>query len=55
LYNLHISKTPEAKLNKLKKVDKGTLISISKKVREIQKDPYQGEHYTLWEHIYSHD
>ena len=40
MYNLHISKTLEAKLNKLKKMDKGTLISISKKVRKIQKDPY---------------
>jgi len=40
LYGLYISKTLEAKLNKLKFVDKDTLISISKKVREIRKDPY---------------
>lgn len=40
MYNLYISKTLEAKLNKLKFVDKVILISISKKVCEIQKDPY---------------
>lgn len=40
MYSLYISETLESKLNKLKKVDKNTLIIISKKVREIQNDPY---------------
>ena len=40
MYNLFISETLEIKLEKLKKVDKDTLIIISKKVKEIQKNPY---------------
>jgi len=40
LYQLYISETLEAKLNRLEKSDKNTLIIISKNVREIQNDPY---------------
>ncbi|WP_048152889.1 type II toxin-antitoxin system RelE family toxin [Methanolacinia paynteri] len=40
MYSLFISETLEAKLEKLKKGDKETLVIISKKVKEIQKNPY---------------
>lgn len=40
MYSLYISETLESKLSKLKKADKNTLAIISKKVREIQNDPY---------------
>lgn len=40
MYQLYISETLEAKLNRLEKSDKNTLIIISKNVREIQNDPY---------------
>lgn len=40
MYNLFISETLESKLEKLKKEDKEILIAISKKVKEIQSNPY---------------
>jgi len=40
LYSIYLSETLEAKLDKLKKTDKNTLIIIAKKVREIQTNPY---------------
>jgi len=40
LYSIYLSETLEAKLDKLKKTDNNTLIIISKKVREIQNNPY---------------
>ena len=40
MYSLYISETIEAKLKKLRKTDKSTFVIISKKVGEIQKNPY---------------
>ena len=40
MYSIYLSETLEAKLDKLKKTDNNTLIIISKKVREIQNNPY---------------
>ncbi|GAB7014913.1 type II toxin-antitoxin system RelE family toxin [Methanogenium cariaci] len=40
MYRLYISETLEAKLSKLRKTDKNTFTIISKKVHEIQINPY---------------
>lgn len=41
MYSLFISETLEAKLTRLGKTDRNTFTIISKKVREIQINPYR--------------